>query len=118
MQFDPIKPTLKAPGTQRLKLKYDKLLSYRLNFASILPQFCLHSAFKFNLRRYNVSDGGSSVGDGTSGFSGSKDGSSRDGGSKMGGSEASSAALASNVDTNALDDIATVRKAGACTRSR
>ena len=39
MQVDPIKPTLKPPGTQRLKLKYDEVLS---NFA-----------FKFNLRRYN-----------------------------------------------------------------
>ena len=38
MQVDPIKPTLKAPGTKRLKLECDKPLS---NFA-----------FKFNLRRY------------------------------------------------------------------
>ena len=38
MQVDPIKPTLKAPGTKRLMLKYDKPLS---NFA-----------FTFNLRRY------------------------------------------------------------------
>ena len=38
MQVDPIKPTLKAPGTKRLKLKYDKMLS--------------NIAFKFNLRRY------------------------------------------------------------------
>ena len=38
MQVDPIKPTLKAPGTERLKLKCDEPLS---NFA-----------FKFNLRRY------------------------------------------------------------------
>jgi len=37
VQVDPIKPTLKAPGTKRLKLKYDKLLS--------------SFAFKFNLRR-------------------------------------------------------------------
>ena len=40
MQVVPIKPTLKAPGTKRLKLKYDATLS---NFA-----------FKFNLRRYTV----------------------------------------------------------------
>jgi hypothetical protein len=33
-------PTLKAPGTKRLKLKYDELVS---NFA-----------FKFNLRRYTM----------------------------------------------------------------
>jgi hypothetical protein len=39
VQLDPIKPTLKAAGSKRLKLKYDKLLS------------CF--AFKFNLRRYN-----------------------------------------------------------------
>ena len=38
MQVDPVKPTLKAPGTKRLKLKYDEPLS---NFA-----------FKFNVRRY------------------------------------------------------------------
>jgi hypothetical protein len=38
VQVDPIKPTLKAPGTKRLKLKFEKVLS---NFA-----------FKFNLRRY------------------------------------------------------------------
>ena len=37
MQVDPIKPTLKAPGTKRLKLKCDKSLS--------------KFAFKFNLRR-------------------------------------------------------------------
>ena len=37
VQVDPMKPTLKPPGTKRLKLKYDELLS---NFA-----------FKFNLRR-------------------------------------------------------------------
>ena len=38
MQVDPIKPTLKAPGTKRLKLLYDKLLST--------------SAFNFNFRCY------------------------------------------------------------------
>ena len=38
MQVDPIKPTLKAPRTKRLELKYDKPLST--------------SAFKFNSRRY------------------------------------------------------------------
>ena len=40
MQVDPIKPKLKPPGTKRLKLEYDGLLS---NFG-----------FKFNLRRYNL----------------------------------------------------------------
>ena len=39
MHFDPIKPTLKAPKTKRLKLKSDESTS---NFA-----------FKFTLRRYN-----------------------------------------------------------------
>jgi hypothetical protein len=39
MQVDPIKPTLKAPGTKRLKAKNVGSLS---NFA-----------FKFNLRRFN-----------------------------------------------------------------
>ena len=39
MQLDPIKPTLKVPGTKRLKLLYDKLVS--------------SFAFKFDLRRYN-----------------------------------------------------------------
>jgi len=38
VQVDPIKPTLKAPGYARLKLKCDDMLS---NFA-----------FKLNLRRY------------------------------------------------------------------
>ena len=40
VQVDPIKPALKAPGTKRLKLKYDELLS--------------NLAFKFNLRRYTL----------------------------------------------------------------
>jgi hypothetical protein len=40
VQVDPIKPTLKAPGTKRLKLDYDEPLS--------------EFAFKFNLRRYNT----------------------------------------------------------------
>ena len=47
MQDNPIKPTLKAPGTKRLKLKYDELLST--------------FAFKFNLRRYNMDAGLSST---------------------------------------------------------
>jgi len=38
VQVDPMKPMLKAPGTKRLKLYYDKPLS--------------SVAFKFNLRRY------------------------------------------------------------------
>ena len=37
MQVDPIKPTLKAPGTKRLKLEYYEMLS--------------RFAFEFNLRR-------------------------------------------------------------------
>jgi len=40
VQVDPIKPTLKAPGSKRLKLECDEPLS--------------HFAFNFNLRRYNV----------------------------------------------------------------
>jgi hypothetical protein len=43
VQVEPIKPTLKAPGPQRLKLEFDGLLS---NFA-----------FKLNLRRYNPAVG-------------------------------------------------------------
>jgi len=39
VQVDPIRPTLKLPGTKRLKLKHDEPLS---NFY-----------FKFNLRRYS-----------------------------------------------------------------
>jgi hypothetical protein len=38
VQVDTLKPTLKAPGTKRLKLDFDELLS--------------SFAFKFNLRRY------------------------------------------------------------------
>ena len=44
MQVNPIKPNLKPPGTKRLKLGYDGLLS---NFG-----------FKFNLRRYTGAGGG------------------------------------------------------------
>jgi len=40
VQVDPIKPTLKAPGSERLKLEHEKLL---FNFA-----------FNFNLRRYSL----------------------------------------------------------------
>jgi len=40
VQVDPIKPTLKAPGTKRLKVKHYKLLS--------------SFAFKFKLRRYRM----------------------------------------------------------------
>ena len=43
VQVDPIKATSKAPGTKRLRPKYDEPLS---NFA-----------FKCNLRRYNKADG-------------------------------------------------------------
>jgi hypothetical protein len=38
VQVDPIKPTLRPPGTKRLKLKYDKPLS--------------SFAYNFNSRRY------------------------------------------------------------------
>ena len=40
VQVDPIKLTLKVPGTKRLKLKHDEPLS--------------KFAFEFNLRRYNA----------------------------------------------------------------
>jgi len=40
LQVDPIKPTLKAPGTKRFRLSCNKLLS--------------NVVFKFNLRRYSV----------------------------------------------------------------
>ena len=40
VQVDPIKPTLKPPGTERLKLKCDSQLST--------------FAFKFNSRRYSA----------------------------------------------------------------
>ena len=45
MQVDPIKPTLKTPGTKRLKLEYGGLLS--------------SVAFRFNVRRYKLVAGGS-----------------------------------------------------------
>ena len=48
MQGDPIKPTLKAPGSERLKLYCDELPS--------------NLAFKFNLRRYTVLRGGAAGG--------------------------------------------------------
>ena len=40
VQVDPIKPTLEPPGSERLKPKYDTLLS--------------NVAFKSNLRRYST----------------------------------------------------------------
>ena len=40
MQVDPIKPTLKPPGTKRLQLQYHDPPS--------------NSAFKFSLRRYSL----------------------------------------------------------------
>ena len=40
MQVDPIKPTVKAPGTKRLKLEHENPLS--------------NAASKFSLRRYNL----------------------------------------------------------------
>jgi len=40
VQVDPMKPKMKPPGTKRLKLKWEILLSI--------------SAFKFNLRRYRA----------------------------------------------------------------
>jgi hypothetical protein len=43
VQVDPIKPTLKAPGTKRLKLNFDTLISNVL--------------FKFYLRCYNTEEG-------------------------------------------------------------
>jgi hypothetical protein len=39
VQVDPFRPTLNAPGPERLKLNYDELLS--------------SFAFNFNLRRYS-----------------------------------------------------------------
>jgi len=42
VQVDPVQPTLKAPGTRRLKVQYDELLS---SFPSI-----------FYSRRYNLAD--------------------------------------------------------------
>jgi hypothetical protein len=40
VQVDPIRPTLKSPGTKRMKVKYYKPLS--------------NVAFKFNMRRYTT----------------------------------------------------------------
>jgi hypothetical protein len=40
VQVDPIKPALKVPGNNRLKLRYDEPLS--------------NVAFEFNLRRYTL----------------------------------------------------------------
>ena len=45
MQVDPLKPTLKAPGTQRLKVNMINCF-----------QFCLNFAFKYNLRRYTMAE--------------------------------------------------------------
>jgi hypothetical protein len=40
VQLDPMKPTLKAPVSESLKLEYDEMLP--------------NVAFRFNLRRYNL----------------------------------------------------------------
>jgi hypothetical protein len=50
VQVDPIKPTLKLPGTKRLKLKCDAPLSF--------------FAFKFNLRRYTTAGAAAGAADG------------------------------------------------------
>jgi len=42
VQVDPIKPTLKAPGTKRLKLKYDKSLPNLLRFCFQIQLAPLH----------------------------------------------------------------------------
>jgi len=42
VQVAPIKPTLKAPGSKRVKVKHDEPVS--------------KFAFKFNLRRYTMAD--------------------------------------------------------------
>jgi len=49
VQLDPMKPTLKAPGSKRLKLKYGKPLS--------------SFAFNFKLRRYALGRGDAVVGE-------------------------------------------------------
>jgi hypothetical protein len=48
VQVDPIKPTLKAPGTKRLKVRYEEPLS--------------KFALKFNLRLYIVAASGTARG--------------------------------------------------------
>ena len=53
MQVEPVKPKLKAPGTKRLKLYYDKLPS--------------SFAFNFNLRRYTSAARCSAAGSGLNG---------------------------------------------------
>jgi len=47
VQVDPINPTLKAPGTNRLKLKYDKLLSILLQFCFQIQLAPLHTGPDF-----------------------------------------------------------------------
>ena len=49
MRVVPIKPTLKVPGTNRLKVEYDKSMTISLQFCL---QFCINFAVSFNLRRY------------------------------------------------------------------
>jgi hypothetical protein len=49
VQVDPIKPTSKAPLSERLKLEHEKLLS--------------SFAFNFNLRRYTVAVGNAAAAD-------------------------------------------------------
>ena len=86
MQLAPIKPTLEAPGTKRVKLEFDKLLT--------------SFAFKFNLRRYTEAEcdtyqrcleeleGSAGGGVGPGGGSGGGGGGGRRGGDGGGHSEA------------------------------
>jgi hypothetical protein len=51
VQVDPIKPKLKAPGTKRLQLEFDKLLS------SFAFKFILHRYIKAEIRARQVEAG-------------------------------------------------------------
>ena len=59
VQVDPIKPTLKAPGTKRLKLKYDKLLQMLLKFCFRFQLASLQRGGGDGARRVGVAGGGS-----------------------------------------------------------
>ena len=54
MEVDPIKSTLKAPGTKRLKLQYDELLSSVLSNSTCAATTRAHETLATKLRRQAV----------------------------------------------------------------
>ena len=66
MQVDLMKPMLKPPGTKRVKLKYNKLLSsfaFKLCFQSLPSSFAFKICFQYQLAPLRRGQGGARRGD-------------------------------------------------------